>query len=518
MRSPSAGRQDSPRFRWKDRYWRTIRRSVQWILLLLFLVLFLRSPDGDRSGQVFHIPFLLDPLTTLGGLLSSHALVPGAALALATVALTLVFGRVWCGWICPLGTVLDLFPAKRWKHKQPSIPEGTRGVKHFLLLATLFAAALGSLWLLILDPLTILTRTLAEAVWPALDQAVTALETAAYRAPFLRPAVAAVDPILRPALLPAQPVFTAGGALIAALFAALIALNYFAPRFWCRYLCPLGSLLGLLGKFALVRREASAGRCDDCAACARICPTGTIRADKGSVSDPAECTMCLDCVAVCPRSGQSFPARVLPPVWNTYDPGRRQFLAAFGAAIAGTALLRTEQVLRRDPPDLIRPPGARENDLPAKCVRCGECVRACPTGAIHPAVGQAGVGGLWTPVLIARAGNCLYSCNRCGQVCPTEAIPPLTLADKQSRVIGRAYIDKDRCIAWGDHRDCIVCQEMCPLPRKAITLEPVESAGTTVLCPVVDRETCIGCGTCEFKCPVNGEAAIRVFPPGQSIV
>jgi MauM/NapG family ferredoxin protein len=508
----------APRFRWKDRYWRTIRKTVQWIILFLFLLLFIRVLNGSWSEQVFHIPFHLDPLTTLGNILSSRTLVPGAALVLITIALTLVFGRAWCGWICPLGTVLDLFPPKRWKNGQPSIADGARSIKHFLLFAILFAAAFGSLWLLILDPLTILTRTLAEAVWPALDQAVTGLETAAFRVAFLRPAISAIDPILRPAFLPAQPAFTVGGVLIASFFIALLALNYFAPRFWCRYLCPLGSMLGLLSKISLVKREVTAGQCNDCGACAKICPTGTIRADKGSTSDPAECTMCLDCVAVCPRSGQSFPARILPPVWYGYDPGRRQFLTAFGAAIAGTALLRTEQALHRDPPSLIRPPGARENDLPAKCVRCGECVRACPTGALHPAVAQAGAEGFWTPVLIARAGFCLYSCNRCGQVCPVEAIPPLALDVKQRQIIGRAYINKDRCIAWGDHRDCIVCEEMCPLPRKAITLKGVESGGTTVLCPIVDRETCIGCGTCEYKCPVNGESAIRVFPPGQSVV
>jgi MauM/NapG family ferredoxin protein len=249
-----------------------------------------------------------------------------------------------------------------------------------------------------------------------------------------------------------------------------------------------------------------------------VCPTGTIRADKGSASDPAECTMCLDCVALCPRAGQTFPIHLRPAAWTAYDPGRRQFLTAIGAAVAGTALLRTEQALRRDPPNLLRPPGTVNGELLARCVRCGTCVRACPTGALHPAVAQAGMEGFWTPVLIPRAGFCQYSCNLCGQACPTEAIPPLPLAEKQRQIIGRAYILQDRCIAWGDHRDCIVCEEMCPLPEKAITLQPVETDGRTVLCPVVDRDRCIGCGTCEFKCPVNGEAAIRVYPPGQSIV
>ena len=503
---------------WKDRTWRTIRKIAQWLFLLLFVAIFVRTLNGAWPEQVSRIPIHLDPLATLAGILSARTFVSGAGLMLITIALTLVFGRAWCGWICPLGTTLDLFAPRRWKNKQPPIADRARSIKHFLLFIILIAAALGSLWLMILDPITILIRTLAESIWPALDQAVMALETAAFREAFLRPAVTAVDSVLRPALLPPQPAFTVGGALIAGFFIALVGLNYFAPRFWCRYLCPLGSMLGLIGKFSLIRRTVAPAQCNDCGACARVCPTGTIRADQGSVSDPAECTMCLECVAICPRNGQSFPVRIPSPAWNEYDPGRRQFLAAFGAAVAGTALLRTEQALRRDPPDLIRPPGAQSGDLLARCVRCGECVRACPTGALHPAVAQAGIEGFWTPVLIPRAGFCQYSCNLCGRVCPTEAIPPLTLDEKQRRVIGRAYLVHDRCIAWGDHRDCIVCEEMCPLPEKAITLEPVTSGGTTVLCPVVDRDRCIGCGTCEFKCPVNGQAAIRVFPPGQSIV
>jgi NAD-dependent dihydropyrimidine dehydrogenase PreA subunit len=130
---------------------------------------------------------------------------------------------------------------------------------------------------------------------------------------------------------------------------------------------------------------------------------------------------------------------------------------------------------------------------------------------------------MWTPILVPRLGYCDYSCSACGQVCPVQAIPPLTLEDKRKQIIGEAYIDQNRCIAWSDHRDCIVCEEMCPLPDKAIQLEEAEVWGAdntrvTVKLPHVLRERCIGCGICEYKCPVNGEAAIRVYVPEATVL
>jgi NAD-dependent dihydropyrimidine dehydrogenase PreA subunit len=145
-------------------------------------------------------------------------------------------------------------------------------------------------------------------------------------------------------------------------------------------------------------------------------------------------------------------------------------------------------------------------------------MRACPTQALQSAVPEAGLEGIWTPGLVPRLGYCDYACNACGQVCPVQAIPPLSLEAKRLEVIGKAYIDQDRCIAWADHKDCIVCEEMCPLPEKAIQLEETQvwapdNNRVTVKLPHVLREQCIGCGICEYKCPVNGEAAIRVFVP-----
>jgi polyferredoxin len=470
----------------------------------------------------------LDPLAMLAHLLASRTVLVGSALALITVALTLALGRVWCGWLCPLGTLLDLFSLRRWRGKREAPADSWRRAKHGLLLTILAAALLTNLTLMIFDPLTILFRTLSVSVWPAVDQLVTAAEVALYRVPLLRPAISAFDGLVRPKVLPPDPAFYRYTLLYAGLFLGVILLNLAAPRFWCRYLCPLGALLGLLSKVAVVRREVN-DRCAQCHACARVCPTGTIQPAKGYASDSGECTMCLECLAACPYTAIEFPAHLSLAEGQPYDPSRRQALMALGAAIAGIGLFRSNLTAGRDHSRLIRPPGARENNLLSKCIRCGECIRACPTSAIQPAMAEAGLEGLWTPVLVPRLGYCDYSCNACGQVCPVQAIPPLSLQEKRQRVIGQAYIDQNRCIPWaaplslppwqgGMGGDCIVCEEMCPVPDKAIKLERVEvrnanGALVTVQRPHVIRERCIGCGICEYKCPVNGEAAIRVYVP-----
>jgi MauM/NapG family ferredoxin protein len=233
--------------------------------------------------------------------------------------------------------------------------------------------------------------------------------------------------------------------------------------------------------------------------------------------------MCLECLDVCPRSTIEFHPRLKLSPRQAYDPSRRQFLAAATVAIGGVALFRSDAVRQRANNQLIRPPGVIEADLLDKCLRCGECMRACPTHGLQPAFNQAGLEGLWTPLLIPRLGYCAYSCNSCGQVCPVQAIPPLSLADKRTQVIGKAYIDQNRCIAWSDHNPCIVCEEMCPLPEKAIHLEERDFSRRdgptiTIQLPYVERDKCIGCGICEFKCPLAGEAGIRVFVPGTETV
>jgi ferredoxin len=309
--------------------------------------------------------------------------------------------------------------------------------------------------------------------------------------------------------------------LYAFIFLGVILLDLLAARSWCRYLCPLGGALGWLSKLSIYRRNVGM-ECKGCTLCTNVCPTGTINPAKNYASDPSECTMCLDCLDACPRGQTSFRPVWKPEKWTDYDPSAGEALLAVGAAVAALAVLKSNQPSKRQSPFLIRPPGVRETNQDAvaftNCTRCNECIRICPTGGLQPAVFEAGSAGLGSPILVSRLGYCDYSCNACGQVCPVQAIPPLDLTVKRERVIGLAYIDENRCIPWSDHQPCLVCEEMCPLPEKAIQLEKVEAWGANgvsviVQLPHVMREICIGCGICEYKCPVSGEAAIRVYMP-----
>jgi MauM/NapG family ferredoxin protein len=186
--------------------------------------------------------------------------------------------------------------------------------------------------------------------------------------------------------------------------------------------------------------------------------------------------------------------------------------------VAGVALLGVEPATLRDPATLIRPPGAEQVDFSALCIRCAACVRVCPTQGLQPSLLHGGLGNLLTPRLVPRLGYCSFNCNACGQVCPTGAIPPLSLEEKQAAVIGLARVDKDRCLPWAYDVPCIVCEEACPVADKAIALEEVEvvddQGGIVMLQrPYVLKDLCVGCGICEYQCPMGGESAIRVYAP-----
>jgi MauM/NapG family ferredoxin protein len=498
------------------RRWTFLRRLVQALAFLALLTLLAGARGGRWPAWLTDLPIRLDPLTALSSLVAGRTLIPGVGLALIIVVLTLVVGRVWCGWLCPLGTLLDWFSLRRWRVKRTEPSSGWRKVKYGLLLTTVFAAFFGNLTLLVFDPLTILVRTLSVSVWPALDKLITFLETLLYRIPVMRQAVSNFDGLVRPFLLPEMPIVYRGAALFAGVFIVIVLLNLAAERFWCRYVCPLGGLLGLLSKVALVRRRVGED-CVACPICARVCPTGTIQTAAAYSSDPSECSVCMLCVDECPVGASSFPFQVGLADWQPYDPGRREALASLGVAVAGVVLLRKNPFGETKYPYLVRPPGVLENELLSKCVRCGKCIRVCPTGALHPASMEAGIEGMWTPVVVPRLGYCDYACHACGQNCPVAAIPPLSLEQKRLQVIGKVHIDEDRCIAWAEDGDCIVCEEMCPLPEKAILLEEelidVMGEPKVVQRPTVEQERCIGCGICEYKCPVDGQAAIRVIHP-----
>jgi len=475
-----------------------IRVVYQGFFLILFLWLLGRLAAGDPRAFPFSAFQHGDPLSAIAVVLASGTL-PGALIwALVLIALTLVFGRVFCGWICPLGTLQQLSswlfsPRSRRESLQVNRYRRWYALKSYILAALLVGALAGTVQTGLLDPLSLTARGLASGVWPVL--------------PGGRP--------------------VPGGWLAAVLLLAVVVASRWIPRLFCRGLCPLGALLGVFSRFAVFRIHRASDACNSCKLCAFACQGADEPLGNHRVS---ECHVCLNCLPGCPEDAMSYGA--LPPLPAPParpDLSRRYLFGSMLGAFAVAPLLRATGGGREAAkPFLLRPPGAlAEPEFLQRCVKCSLCQQACPTGALQPAIAQAGVEGFWTPVLVPRRGWCEFACVRCGEVCPTAAITRLLPARKTGYdgrtpvSIGTAFVDRGRCLPWAMNTPCIVCEEMCPTDPKAIWFEVADEPGRDgarrrLQRPRVDAAKCVGCGICENKCPVGEEAAIRITSVGET--
>ena len=513
-----------------SRKWLYLRRGSQIAFFLLFLFLFLQAEyrGQDELAWPVDLFFRFDPLILAANLLTLSPLVWGLLWSLVFVGLTLVLGRFFCGWICPLGTTLD---GCRRLLFTPRPDSGTaarwRRFKYYLLFFLLVGALFSLNLVGLFDPLSLLYRTLALVFYPAFGYGVEQASLTLYR--LGEPFTYVSEPVyqaLKATLLPFKPLVYLLPFLTLVLFALVVAAERWDRRFWCRAFCPLGALYALIARFSLLRRRPPV-LCKDCRDCADLCKMGAFEAEQeAAVSNPApkiplpqhlssECQLCLRCQAECEKARASFVFGLKSPR-APLDLGRRQVLTSVAAGVALVPLVRLGSLARRPEEFLLRPPGAQdEGDFLARCVRCGECMKVCLTNGLQPVLWEAGMEGLYTPRLVSRMGYCAYSCNLCGQVCPTGAIPRLNLEGKQKTVLGAATINRSRCIPYSEGTDCLVCEEHCPVAPKAITFndaEVLDLQGQKVLVklPVVQFDRCTGCGHCEHVCPVGGEAAIRV--------
>jgi ferredoxin len=417
-----------------------------------------------------------------------------------------------------MGALLDF--TRRFFVRVFAVPRAVswegRRLKYYLLAAILTASAAGWQAAWFLDPFSIIARGFSVTVIPLFNFATTSFfDSVYYNLPFLRPVSEPVFTLLKEHVLTFEQQVFRWAWLPLLLLGTVMLLEYWQPRFWCRNLCPLGGLLSLCARGRALTRRVS-DDCVDCGECYGTCPIGLLE-DGTHRGSQAECHACMLCPPVCPEEAIGFDWGYRRPE-AALDLSRRRLIGSAAAGLALVPLTRVHPLRAMAPPARLRPPGAHaEAEFLNRCLRCGACMKVCMRNAIHPALHEAGWEGLLTPVMDFEIGYCEYNCTLCGQVCPSEAIRRIPLPEKQKYVIGMAFIDKDRCIPYRRWENCIVCEEHCPVPEKAIVFEEVESvspAGEKVLLkrPVVLKDKCIGCGICQEKCPVEAPAAIVITP------
>jgi polyferredoxin len=479
------------------------------IFMTLFVYLVIVSSAGLIAGYPVDLFFGFDPLIAISTALATHSWSTHFLWAVPLIVLTLIFGRFFCSWMCPMGITHHILGwiSSRFK-KLPQRAEDNRHrpimqIKYIILVVMLAIAAMGSSQIGLLDPIAHMWRGLSTALFPAVANVGETSYTGGRHFHF--------------------------GVLISVLFFGALALNFIFPRFYCRVLCPLGALLGFLSRFSLFRIARDPSKCSPCDMCNSDCHGA---ANPAGTCHTAECMVCLNCVDRCPTGAMSYsfmPQQQLVTI--NLDLSRRKVMAGAVAGLVSVPLARASAGAEPDAnPKRIRPPGSlAEPEFLERCISCSACMKVCPTGGLQPALTEAGFEGIWTPILVPQIGYCEQGCNLCGEVCPTDAIRKFSIKEKIGNMekgeepirIGSARYDKGRCLPWANDVDCIVCEEVCPTSPKAIyfkikTITTRDGSTRDIKLPHIDLAHCTGCGTCEARCPVDDKAAVYVTSVGES--
>ena len=430
------------------------RRAVQLLALLAF-VSFLVVPALYSIGEIF---FQVSAVSIGTAYLAMKTTAMVLLVALAFLLVAALFGRVFCGWVCPLGTIGD---AMDYVMRQPPRSFGHRRLKYALLMILIVIGAAGVTAAWYLDPIN----------WAA-----------------------RIGGLLASARVEVG--------LSVFLLVLLLFVQYsYGRRGFCRNLCPLGAMLGIAAGSSPFRLEIDKEKCIECGTCVKNCRTGAfLNSPNEHMSH--ECIFCMECQANCPTGAIDYNY-VRPKAHHEIKWMRRAFLAT----VAGSTVLALSRKSIAAPEDRrIRPPGTG-NDFEHKCTRCGTCIRVCPNNALRADWHGSG-DRFMLPYLDGRQGGCDYDCTLCLDHCPTGAIRKLPLAEKRELKIGFADINREACYAYRGSHPCVICYSACTI--RAITLKPVDSDAKAV--PVIG-DTCTGCAQCEAACPVPGAGAIRTVSP-----
>ncbi len=472
---------------------RWIRAVLAIALLAAFASVFVL--DERLIGSLYRVlprtqfvPSLLSVIALSGSVFGLAFIVIGLA--------TLLLGRVYCSFLCPLGIGQDgllriegwLRIRRRYRYRKP------RPVLRWavVVLAVLSASSGFLVVLTWLDPYSLfgrMTVSLLSAPVRYLGQWV---------APVAEPRGILVFSDLAKEHIPLFAVVV--GAL---LLVGFVVVTLWAGRFYCTTICPVGTVLGALSKRALLKIRVDPDRCVNCGRCERICRSGCIDARNGTV-DHSRCILCFDCLSVCPKDAIRYTVNRAAPKATMAEERRKLLgggLALAGLGVAPGVALRYAGA---DAPERgpVMPPGAVSIErFKRQCTACHLCISKCPTEVLQPSLIGYGIDGMLVPHLDFSRGYCEFDCNRCSQVCPNGAIVPITIEQKHTLQVGTVRLNEDLCVSYAKNQDCGACIEHCP--THAIYGELKDG----VHLPRVKAEGCIGCGACVHTCPEN---AVRV--------
>jgi len=535
-----------------------IRRAYEILFLGLFLFFLFITDLRYLKGWPVSLFLEATPLVAVATALTTHTIYRNLVWGLVIIAITMMLGRVWCNWMCPFGILHHFFGWIGNRRNTKQMIEVNRYRKIYALKYYILAAmiAMASLWLIptaIEAPGEIWqVYRGAELKQTGVARVVAAVETGISRAAEENKRgnsslqIGLLDPIaltvrsMTTSILPTvnkatESVYTEPREywqawIVGLIFIGFLVANWWIPRFFCRAICPLGALLGIFSRLAIWRIDRDPVRCTDCDLCLKSCegasdPQGDLR--------KSECFVCLNCIEDCPHDALSF--RFLPRKASevAYPAvGRRELILSglFGLLFFPMARL-SGGVRKNFNRGVIRPPGSvAEDEFLRRCIKCDQCIRVCPTNVLQPALFEAGLEGLWTPIMISKMGWCELNCTLCSQVCPTGAIREISIVEKLGIgpfegkgpiKTGTAFYNQGRCLPWAMDTSCVVCEEVCPVSPKAIFTRNVEVTdrwGATIELkrPYIDPVKCIGCGICEHECPVKDDPAVYVTAIGET--
>lgn len=423
-----------------------------------------------------------------------------AILLLALLVLTFVFGRFYCAVLCPFGILQDfirfLVPRK-FQNKKGNV--GNYPKLRYLITLFVFGFMAGGFSLVfgILDPYSNFGRMASSLFNP--------LFITIYNQVFPYDGLA-------------QPISNSGWIFFGAILPLilLLVLLIWKRRIFCTAICPVGTLLGLFSKKGLLKLKILPEKCVSCMRCVRKCPAGCIEIKEEKSLDFERCLLCMNCMAFCPEKAISYGLSMKKARKDsTVDSSRRKLVLGGGILAVtgfGTGLYASD--FRQSwkgsaAPSMISPPGAGSPQrFLSWCTDCNLCIPVCEGHVLKPA-------SLSIPVvhLDFEDGVCEFNCKRCLDVCPTGALMPMKLREKQLLRIGMAELTLPLCVVISEETDCGACSEVCP--TGALSMEE-DVSGKRI--PVLDPDFCIGCGSCEFACPVRPIRAVLVHPVSLQVV